>query len=117
MAPQKRKRASIRRHLVLQLRKGWTYESRPRRFVTADRDFFDPRADLPKYTRIRFQVPAMAKKTKRSPAEDELARNIQIVPPGNVPTEQLLERLRSWPCVEKAWIAPTPSPAALTRPA
>ncbi len=112
MAPRKRKPVSGRPHLVLRLRKGWTYEPSSRRFLTEDQGSFHPGADLPKYTRIAFQVPAMARKRNRTPAEDELARSIQIVPPKEVPPERLLKRLQSWPCVEKAWVAPMPSPAA-----
>ncbi len=43
--------------------------------------------------------------------EDELARSIQIVSPKGIRPEGLLKRVRSWPCVENAWIASTPSPA------
>jgi hypothetical protein len=107
---------SARDHLIVRLRQGWTYEPKRRRFVATGENPFSPRADLPKYTRIKFQVPAMAKKRDRSPAEDELARGIQIVPPKNVPTEPILRQLQSWPCVEKAWIASTPSAAARARP-
>ena len=59
------KRSSVagRRHLVLQLRQGWTYDSRSRRFVKNGQDAFRPGDDLPKYTRIQFQVPAMARKS------------------------------------------------------
>jgi hypothetical protein len=53
----------------------------------------------------------MARKRKRTAAEDELARGIQIVPPKGTPPGRLLKRVRSWPCVEKAWVAPTPAPA------
>ncbi len=113
MAPSKRKSVSDRPYLVLRLRKGWSYEPQSRRFVKDNRDPFLPRADLPKYTRIKFQVPAMARKRKRTSAENELARSIQIVTPKSVAPERLLKRLQSWPCVDKVWIAPTPSPASL----
>ena len=116
IARRKRRRTSARDHLVVRLRQGWTYEPKKRRFVAAGEAPFSPRADLPKYTRIKFQVPAMAKKRDRSPAEDELARSIQIVPPKSARTEPLLKQLESWPCVEKAWIAPSPSPAVAARP-
>jgi hypothetical protein len=87
------------------------YEPGRGRFTKKGQDPIRPRADLPKFTRIAFQVPAMARKRKRTPAEDELARSIQIVPPKGVPLGRVLTRVRSWPCVEKAWVAPTPSPA------
>ena len=112
MAPSKRKPVSGRPYLLLRLREGWSYEPQSRCFVKDNRDSFHPRSDLPKYTRIRFQVPAMARKRKRTSAEDELARSIQIVTPKSVPPERLLKRLQSWPCVDKVWIAPTPSPAS-----
>ena len=67
--------------------------------------------DLPKDTRMAFQVPAMARKRDRTEAEDELAPDIQVVPPKGVPPSRLRERIRSWPCVEKVWITPEGSPA------
>ncbi len=106
MVKNKGKSVVGRPHLVLRLRKGWTYEPKSRRFVRGELDRFDPGPDLPKYSRIRFQVPDMAHKRRRTPAEDELARGIQIVPPKSVQPGRLLKRLQSWPCVEKAWIAP-----------
>ena len=114
VARRRTRRASPRDHLVVRLRQGWTYEPKKRRFVASGEAPFSPRADLPKYTRIKFQVPAMAEKRDRSPAEDELARSIQIVPPKSARSAPLLEQLESWPCVEKAWIAPSPSAAAAT---
>ncbi len=113
MAPSKRKSVSGRPYLVLRLREGWSYEPRSRRFVKDNRDSFNARADLPKYTRIKYQVPAMARKRKRTSAEDELARTIQIVTPKSVPPERLLKRLQSWPCTDKVRVAPTPLPASL----
>ena len=111
VAGRHKRGASARDHLVVRLRQGWTYEPERRRFVATGEAPFSPRADLPKYTRIKFQVPAMAKKRVRSPAEDELARSIQIVPPKKARTEPILRQLQSWPCVEKAWIAPEVVPA------
>ena len=113
MPSRKRKLHSDRPHLVLRLRRGWTYDSGLRCFCLEDHDPFRPGADLPKYTRIAFQVPAMARKRKRTAAEQELARSIQIVPPKGVRPERLLKRVQSWPCVEEAWVAPTPSPAVV----
>ncbi len=100
-----------RRHLVLQLRQGWTYDSRSRRFIKNKQDAFRPGDDLPKYTRIQFQVPAMARKRERTPVEDDLARLVQVVPPKAAEINRLRERLESWPCVEKVWVAPAPLPA------
>lgn len=68
-----------------------------------------PGADLPKFTRITYQVPAMARKRRRTASEDELARGIQIVPPQAVPPARLLKRVQAWPCVEKVWVSPTVS--------
>ena len=111
MAPKRSKPGSGRPHLVLRLRKGWTYDQASRRFSKEGRDPFRPGTELPKYTRIALQVPAMARKRRLTPAEDELARGIQIVPPKGVSLSRLLRRVQSWPCVEKAWVAPRVSPA------
>lgn len=96
---------------MLQLKKGWTWDSRSRRFIKGDQSFL-PGADLPKRTSIRFQVPELAAKQERTPDEDKLARSLQVVPPRGVAAEQLLNAVQSWPCAEKAWISPTVSPAA-----
>lgn len=111
MAPSKRKTVHGRPHLILRLREGWTYVPSSRRFVKGDEASFRPGVDLPKYTRIRFQVPELARRRRRTAAEDELARSIQIVPPKKVRPERLLKRLEAWPCVEKVWVAPVPAPA------
>lgn len=112
----RRKPGSIRPHLVVKLRQGWTLEPGRRRFKKAGHEPVYPGADLPKYTRITFQVPEMARKRSRTEAEDELARLIQIVPPRRVPPAQVLERVQAWPFVEKAWVAPDVSPAAIASP-
>ncbi len=109
MASRRHKSGSISPHLVLRLRKGWTFEEGAQRFSKEGRDPVCP--DLPKNTRIAFRVPAMARKRDRTEAEDELARDIQVVPPKGIPPSRLLERIQSWPCVEKVWIAPKVSPA------
>lgn len=98
--------------MVLRLRKGWSYDSERRRFFKSrEKKTFLPRNDLPKYTRIRLQVPSMAAKSARSEAEDELARGIQIIPPRGITLSRLLKRIQAWPCVEKAWISPDVEPA------
>jgi hypothetical protein len=112
MTPKKDSRSSPQTHVVLRLRTGWTYDPDRRRFSKAGGELFLPSKDLPKNTRIKYQVPSMAKKSKRSQAEDELARGIQIVPPRDESLARLLKRIQSWPCVENAWISPELHPAA-----
>lgn len=116
MATRKRKSVTIRPHLVLRLRKGWSFQAAARCFSKEDHDPVRPGADLPKYTRILIQAPELARKRTRTAAEDELARGIQIVPPKRVPPARLLKRVQAWPCVKKAWVAPEVSPAAVTSP-
>ena len=99
-----------RPYIVLRLKKGWAYDRPARRFVRKSEEF-RPRTDLPKYTRILFHVPALAKKRKRTSPEDELARMMQILPPKGTRLKPLLKRVQAWPCVEKAWEAPSPVPA------
>ena len=111
MPPKRSRYSSPRKHVVLRLHKGWSYNPDRRCFFKAGQEPFFPGEDLPKYTRIKFQVPSMARKAKRSEAEDELARGIQIAPPGDEPLAKLLQRIQAWPCVEKAWISPDVYPA------
>ena len=111
MTSKKDSRNSPQTHVVLRLRTGWTYDPDRRRFSKAGGESFLPSKDLPKYTRIKYQVPSMSRKGKRSQAEDELARGIQIVPPRDEPLAKLLKRIQSWSCVENAWISPELHPA------
>ena len=97
-------------HIVLRLHKGWQYEDKSGQFENGDEPSFDPK-DLPKESRILLQVPSLAKEKDRSESEDELARGIQVVPPGGTSVDELLAQIREWPCVEKAWVAPAPVPA------
>jgi hypothetical protein len=114
MVTNKRKGPTIRSHLVVRLREGWTFTAGSRRFTKEGHAPVCPGDDLPRYTRIRFQVPELARKRRRTKAEDELARGIQIVPPKDVPPDELLELVRSWPCVEKAWVSPEISPPSIS---
>ncbi len=116
MATSKRKHVTPRPHLVLKLRKGWTFDSAARCFSKSGHDPVRPGADLPKYTRIKPQVPSLARKRTRTAAEDDLARGIQIVPPRGVSPAKLLKHVEAWPCVEKAWVSPEVSPAEVTSP-
>ena len=50
----------LKPHLVVQLKPGWRYQARRRRFVSAEGGVVEPRPDLPKGSRIVYQVPALA---------------------------------------------------------
>lgn len=93
-------------HIVVRLERGWSFDRPGRRFVHADERVFRPGEDLPKFTRILWQVPELASKSHRSEAEDRLARGLQLVPPRGTPLDEMLDRVRRWPCIEKAWVAP-----------
>jgi hypothetical protein len=99
---------------VLRLRKSWSYDPRARSFRKEGVEPFRPGGDLPKYTRIQLQIPALARQRERTAAEDDLARGILIVPPRGAHLRGVLERVVAWPCVQKAWIAPEPSLAGRT---
>lgn len=113
MAARRLRRGAERPHLVVRLRKGWSYDASRRRFSKRGEEPVVPvpGTDLPKFTRIRFQIPALARKRRRTEAEDELARGVQIVPPADTSLARLVRRIQKWPCVESAWVAPTPEPA------
>lgn len=106
VAKQKPTRSNARAHLVLRLKKGWTYDPGRRCFFNKGGQSHQPGSDLPKYSRIRFQVPAMAKRPNRTSAEDQLARGVLIVPPQGNSLEDLLPLISNWPCVEKVWVSP-----------
>ena len=97
-----------RSHIVLRLKAGWRFERARRRFVHDDGAVFYPQSDLPKYTRILFQVPDLLCEQVRTADEDLVARGLQVVPPGGKSAVRLLKRIERWPCVKLAWISSTP---------
>ena len=107
--PRRRRAQAPRPHLVLRLRKGWSYDPRARCFRKEGCEPVRPGGDLPKNTRIQLQIPALARQRKRTPEEDDLARAIQVVPPRGAQLKRVLSRVSAWPCVEKGWVAPEPS--------
>ena len=106
MAAEKRERV-----IVMRLQKGWCFDRSRRRFAKEGSAPVSVKEDLPKYTRIAQQVPALATKRKRTKAEDELARSFHICLPQNAKPGPILRRVRAWACVEEAWLNPAVSPA------
>jgi hypothetical protein len=109
MATKRRRSRRARPHLVLRLRKGWSYDPSARCFRKKGCEPVQPGGDLPKYTRIQLQTPALASRRSLAPEEDDLARGIQLVPPRGARLQRVLARVTDWPCVEKAWIAAEPA--------
>jgi hypothetical protein len=97
--------SKIRTPIDLKLKSAWRFDSRRGVFVSADQTF---KPELPPKSRIVYKVPSLAKAdpSKLSKAERDLQRYIQVIlPPGRRPAAYL-ERIRAWPCIAEAHVAP-----------
>ena len=99
---------TVRRHLVVTLRAGWTFESARRVFRSAEGQTFDPKPALPARTRIEYRTPTLADRPQAelSPAERDLARYLQLILPTKVEAEAYLDNVREWPAVARAELSP-----------
>lgn len=99
----------LRPCIVAQLAPGWRWDAAGRCFV---RNGESLRVEsLPRDTRIEPRFPDLA---ARDPAglsadEAEMARYIQFVLPPRARAERHLERIKAWPSIDDAHIAPAPS--------
>lgn len=108
-----RRFSEVRRLVVLQMKPGWRFDRRRRRFERPDGESFSPAADLPRGTRIELLDEDLAEADPGVLDEDEriLARTVNLtVPPGSDP-DRLKEKAEAWPCKEEVWAPPAPSPA------
>ncbi len=96
------------RYIVLTLKSGWTFDRQTRRFASQRGDSFSPGEDLPKHTRIQFldSELASADPSTLSADEGQLARTLNLVPRSSTSVAQLVEKVRTWPCVADAWPSP-----------
>jgi len=100
--------ANMRPHLVVKLKRKWSYDSRRRMFVETSGKKFSPKKDLPKNTRIIYMVKDLAKEPTDllSKAERNLARYIQVIMPKGKDPAEYLPILKYWECVEEVRLPP-----------
>jgi hypothetical protein len=101
-----------RRLVVLQMKAGWRFDPRRRLFQGPHGESFSPKADLPTGTKIAPLDEELAKAEPKGLSSDErrLARIVNLtVSPGSDP-DRLKEKAEGWPCKEKVWVPPVPSP-------
>ncbi len=100
--------ASIKRPLELKLKPGWRYESRRRVFTSDDGESFAPGGELPKYTKIVYQLPELsaADPSGLSEPERDLQRYMHIVLPSGKSPEGYVAVVSQWPCVAEANAGP-----------
>ena len=98
----------VRPHLVIKLKKDWTYSLSSRAFTKKGNPTFSPWEELPRNTRIQplNQDLARAEAHSLSPPERELARTYHIVFPKQVVPADYLAVVQTWPSIEEAWLPP-----------
>lgn len=93
----------LRPSLDIRLAADWHYAESERHFVSASGARFQPFAELPKGTRIRYMAPHLAKadRAKLSADERRLAQYLQVVFPAGTAVEPYLSAIGKWPGVEQ----------------
>ena len=87
---------------------GWSFDTRRRVFKSDGGETFSPLGGLPKGSRIVYKIPNLARTDamKLNEHERALRRYMQLVlPAGEQPTKSL-RRVKAWPPVEEAHVAP-----------
>jgi hypothetical protein len=102
------KSAGIRTPVEVKLKSKCRYDSSRRVFESESGERFNPSGDLPSKTRIVHKVPSLAAADPAtlSRHERELRRYLQVILPHGESPADYVAAIRSWPCVEDAWVAP-----------
>ncbi len=102
------KDGSVRRPIDVTLKRGWSFDVKRRRFVSAKGETFSPFADLPKGSRIVYKAPhlARAQVSTLSTHETALLRYMQVILPTDTPVARYVAAVRAWPPVEQAEAGP-----------
>jgi len=100
--------AGIRTPVEVKLKPKYRYDPSRRVFESDRGERFKPAADLPKKTRIVHKVPALAqaRPADLSKYEKDLQRYVQVILPEGESAAHYVEKIRRWPGVEDAWVAP-----------
>lgn len=99
---------SVPRHVVVRLASGWRYRAATRCFVSEHGEEVDVEGRVPQGTDVREAVQSLARAPKGTLSEDEdlLARSVLVVPVTGTEPGEILEIVRSWEEVEKAYLSP-----------
>lgn len=99
---------SVRTPIDVTLKRGWSFDAKRRRFVSAKGEAFSPFADLPKGTRIVYKAPHLARAAVSTLSAHEIAllRYLQVILPSAEPVARYLSAVRAWPPVEHAAAGP-----------
>ena len=100
--------AGIRTPVEVKLKPKYRYDPSKRVFESDKGERYKPSGDLPKNTRIVPKVPALAQvhAKKLSKYEKDLQRYLQVILPEGESPGDYVEKIRRWPGVEDAWVAP-----------
>ena len=100
--------AGVHPHLVVRLRRGWTYRAEDQRFVSEEGGEFAPGEELPPGSRIVATVPNLAAKRARRRTQDEeqLASSIMIVLPIGTEPQGIIARVERWTAVQTVELPP-----------
>ncbi len=90
-------------HLIVVLKPGWSFNAKTRRFTSESGESFSVKGQLPKYSRIGYQIPDLAEQAQESLSEDEalLARYMHIRLPKKFDPLEYLPAIEEWECVEE----------------
>lgn len=93
---------------MVKLKRGWSFDSERRVFLSGTGKKFPPKADLPKRSRIVYMSPDLANQAPGKLTKDErnLSRYLQIIfPKGTIP-KKYIDVIEHWECVEKVRLPP-----------
>ena len=98
----------LRPNIVIRLKKGWTFESDSRAFISRDGQKLSPMKDLPEGSRLVYVAPELAQAVPESLSEDErnLARYLHVILPEGTGPSAYFHVLRKWACIDK--VEPSP---------
>ena len=99
---------SVRTPIDVTLKRGWSFDAKRRRFVSAKGETFSPFADLPKGSRIVYKAPHLARAAGSTLTAHEVAllRYMQVILPNAEPVARYISAVRAWPPVEQAQAGP-----------
>lgn len=90
-------------HLIVVLKPGWSFNAKTRRFTSESGESFSVKGQLPKYSRIGYQIPDLAAQAQESLSKDEtiLARYMHIRLPKKFDPMEYMSAIEEWECVEE----------------
>lgn len=102
------KDGSVRRPIDVTLKRGWSFDAKRRRFISAKGETFSPFADLPKGSRIVYKAAHLARAAVSTLSAHEIAllRYMQVILPTAEPVARYLAAVRAWPPIERAEAGP-----------